>query len=94
VLLHLLTAALAELSRKLPLMDGHSSALKGPVLYLDFGGLLGGWQEPQGLLFVTIFGVASVCPEVKVSAAPAISNTAAIPDAHATNVETWCIHQS
>jgi hypothetical protein len=46
---------------------------EGPVLYLGFGGLLGGWQEPRGLFFVIIFGVASVCPEVKVSGANAVS---------------------
>jgi hypothetical protein len=61
------------------------SGLEGPALYhLGFGGLLGGWQEPQGLFFVTLSGVASACPEIKVSAAPAISNAAAILDAHRT----------
>jgi hypothetical protein len=49
-----------------------------PALYLRLGGLLGGWQDPQGLLAVTLFGVAFVCPDVNVSAAPAIRIAAAI----------------
>jgi hypothetical protein len=65
---------------------------EGPVLYLVFGGLLGGWQEPQGVFFVTLFGVASVCPEVKVSAEPAISSAPAILHAPTTRAATRCIH--
>jgi hypothetical protein len=48
-----------------------------PALYLGLGGLLGGWQDPQGLLAVTLLGVAFVFPHVNVSAAPAIRTTAA-----------------
>ena len=47
------------------------------ALYLRLGGLLGGWQDPQGLLAVTLFGVAFACP-VNVNVAPAISVAAAI----------------
>jgi hypothetical protein len=67
---------------------------EGPVPYLRFGGLLGGWQEPQGVAFVTLSGVASVCPEVKVNAAPAINNAAPILDAHTTEAATCCIQWS
>jgi hypothetical protein len=49
---------------------------------------LGGWQDPQGFLAVTLFGVASVCAELRVSAAPAIMIAAAIVAAHTT---TLCI---
>jgi hypothetical protein len=49
---------------------------------------LGGWQDPQGFLAVTLFGVASVCAELRVSAAPAIKIAAAIVAAHTT---TLCI---
>jgi hypothetical protein len=45
---------------------------------------LGGWQDPQGFLAVTLFGVASVCAELRVSAAPAIKIAAAIVAAHTT----------
>jgi hypothetical protein len=47
---------------------------------------LGGWQEPQGLLAVTLFGVASVCAELRISAAPAIKIAAASAAAHITTL--------
>ena len=47
---------------------------------------MGGWQEPQGLLAVTLFGVASVCAELRISAAPAIKIAAASVTAHITTL--------
>jgi hypothetical protein len=58
-------------------MDRHFRWLaigEGLVLYLGFGGLLAGWQEPQGIFFVTYSalpqfgdvvaqGCAITCPE-------------------------------
>ena len=49
---------------------------------------MGGWQDPQGFLAVTLAGVASVCAELRVSAAPAIKIAPAIVAAHTT---TLCI---
>lgn len=45
---------------------------------------MGGWQDPQGFWAVTLSGVASVCVELRVSAAPAIKIAAAIVAAHIT----------
>jgi hypothetical protein len=46
--------------------------------YLRFGGLLAGWQDPQGVFFVTLSGVAFKSADVKVRAEPAIRLSAAI----------------
>jgi hypothetical protein len=48
-----------RLYSRLPIASGRSVQFS----YRDFGGLLGGWQEPQGVFFVTLFGVASDCAE-------------------------------
>jgi hypothetical protein len=45
---------------------------------------LGGWHDPQGLEAVTLSGVAAVCVELRVSAAPAIKTAAATVAAHIT----------
>jgi hypothetical protein len=47
---------------------------------------LGGWHDPHGLEAVTLFGVAAVCVELRVSAAPAIKTAAAIVAADITTL--------
>jgi hypothetical protein len=59
---------------------------------------LGGWHDPQGLEAVTLSGVAAVCVELRVSAAPAIKTAVAIVAADITilwyevaGASTYCI---